>query len=166
MVIQTFLLFGTPGRAKVFRSILKSLPILSRAYPNLDFEIKSGEINWKLSEIHCFEVGDSQYYWPNFGDFWEVNLFAKHSNSLYNICSVKSKQISTNFRVNWSLLTLFIREGMSSSILAYSSSVGHGIKYALAIAHHCPRKFLNSDWQLWLNYVPNFIFNISPKKKS
>ena len=37
-------------------------------------------------------------------------IFAKHSNDLHNICSLLSKQTSTNFKVNWSFMILFIEK--------------------------------------------------------
>ena len=88
-LLRNRLFFGTPGRTNVFCLIFKLSSFLKRDYLNLDSEIKITEICLKLSKIHCFKVGHSKFTSQILEIFLVVNfLIVKHSNNLYDICSV------------------------------------------------------------------------------
>ena len=63
------------NRTKVFCLIFRISFNLDKTHPILDFGIKTVEICWKLSEIYYFQVGDSKFYNPDFGDCGVLEIF-------------------------------------------------------------------------------------------
>ena len=66
---------GINNRTKVFCLIfIFFFSVKNKAYPNLDFETKVGQIRSELSDIFYFEADDSKFYKPNFDNFEVVNF--------------------------------------------------------------------------------------------
>ena len=70
------------NRTKGFCLIFIVFRVWNKMYRNLDFEMKTVKIRWKLSETHYFKVDHSKFYKPNFGDFWVVNFPISYQSRL------------------------------------------------------------------------------------
>ena len=138
-ILKTCMCTGCPKKGSAFdQKYTKSLSLNFQSFfhfewsihLNLEFKIKIVEIRWKLSETHILIVEHSKFTSQILAifEYSMLKIFAKHGNDLHNICSMLSKQISTNFKVNWSLMTLIIGQGMSTNNPASSWSVDCAIK--------------------------------------
>ena len=79
--------------------------ILDKAYPNLDFQIKIVEMHWNTDRDVLFWSWTFNILQAKVGQLLGSQFFLFFANDSHDISSVLSKQISTKFKANWSIIT-------------------------------------------------------------